>query len=80
MMMKLFICNDDNTVDHVVSVLQQYMGLSYLHCVSIATIVHNTGLCLIKESNKSDIINELFEILTKQELTVRIEDKDSEGE
>jgi len=40
---------------------------------SIADIVHNTGKCLVKESDDEDFIRGIYEMLVKEGLNLRIE-------
>ena len=50
--MKLFILNDNvNSFEHVIRCIQRYLNYPYMQAASIASIVHNSGRCLVKESN-----------------------------
>ena len=53
--MKLFILNDDvNSFEHVIRCIQRYLNYPYMQACSISDIIHNTGKCLIKESDDED--------------------------
>jgi len=72
--MKLFILNDDvNSFDHVIRCIQKYLNYPYMQGCSIADIVHNTGKCLIKESDDEELIKGIYEMLVKEGLHLRIE-------
>ena len=72
--MKLFILNDDvNSFDHVVRCIQRYLNYPYMQGCSIADIVHNTGKCLVKESDDEVMIKGIYKALIKEGLHLRIE-------
>ncbi len=72
--MKLFILNDDvNSFDHVVRCIQRYLNYPYMQGCSIADIVHNTGKCLVKESDDEAMIKGIYKALVKEGLHLRIE-------
>lgn len=72
--MKLYILNDDvNSFEHVVHVIQKYLNYPYMQGVSIAHIVHDSGKCLVKESDNEQLIKEIYEGMVKQGLNLRIE-------
>ena len=72
--MKLFILNDDvNSFEHVTKVIQKYLNYPYMQGCSIASIVHNSGQCLVKESNDEVLIKGIYKALVKEGLRLRIE-------
>jgi len=72
--MKLFILNDDvNSFEHVVRCIQRYLNYPYMQGCSIADIVHNTGQCLVKESDDEVLIKGIYRALVKEGLHLRIE-------
>ena len=72
--MKLFILNDDvNSFDHVVRCIQRYLNYPYMQGCSITDIVHNTGKCLVKESDDEPMIKGIYKALIKEGLHLRIE-------
>ena len=72
--MKLFILNDDvNSFEHVVRCIQRYLNYPYMQGCSIASIVHTSGKCLVKESNDEIMIKGIYRALVKEGLHLRIE-------
>lgn len=72
--MKLFILNDDvNSFDHVVRCIQRYLNYPYMQGLSIADLIHNTGKCLVKESDDEALIKGIYKALVKEGLRLRIE-------
>jgi ATP-dependent Clp protease adapter protein ClpS len=75
--MKLFILNDNiNSFDNVILSLKKNLNYPYSQCVSIATIVHYAGKCVIKSGdsdNDVNVIQTVFKMLSKDGLTVKIE-------
>ena len=72
--MKLFILNDDvNSFEHVVRCIQRYLNYPYMQGCSIASIVHNSGQCLVKESDDTTMIKGIYKALIKEGLHLRIE-------
>ena len=72
--MKLFILNDNvNSFDHVTKVIQKYLNYPYMQGCSIASIVHNSGRCLVKESDDIDLIKQLYKDMLKEGLYLKIE-------
>tara|TARA_B100001093_G_scaffold238950_1_gene228911 strand:- start:228 stop:449 length:222 start_codon:yes stop_codon:yes gene_type:complete len=72
--MKLFILNDDvNSFEHVIRCIQRYLNYPYMQACSISDIIHNTGKCLIKESDDEDLIKGLYKELVSEGLHLRIE-------
>jgi len=72
--MKLFILNDDvNSFEHVVRCIQRYLNYPYMQGCSIASIVHNSGQCLVKESEDDAMIKGIYRALIKEGLRLRIE-------
>jgi ATP-dependent Clp protease adaptor protein ClpS len=72
--MKLFILNDNvNSFEHVINCVQRYLNYPYMQGLSIAHIVHDTGKCLVKESDDEMMIKEIYESLVKEGLNLRIE-------
>jgi len=72
--MKLFILNDDvNSVEHVVRCIQRYLNYPYMQGESIASIVHNSGECLVKESEDELLVKGIYKSLVKEGLNLRIE-------
>ena len=71
--MKLFILDDDvNTFEHVIDVIQRYLNYPYTQALSIANIVHNTGQCVVKESDE-EIILYLLENMRGKGLNLKTE-------
>ena len=72
--MKLFILNDDvNSFEHVTKVIQKYLNYPYMQGCSIASIVHNSGKCLVKESDDEEFIKQLYKDMIDEGLHLRIE-------
>ena len=72
--MKLYILNDDvNSVDNVIRIVQQYLNYPYLQSASIASIVHNSGQCEVKDYDDEDLIKEVYRNMVKEGLHLRIE-------
>jgi ATP-dependent Clp protease adaptor protein ClpS len=72
--MKLYILNDNvNSFGHVITCIQKYLNYPYMQSVSIAHIVHDTGKCLIKESDDNVLVEDVYENLAKEGLNLRIE-------
>lgn len=72
--MKLYILNDDvNSFEHVIQTIQRYLNYPYLQATSIAYIVHHSGKCEVKESDDVELIDELYRIMVKQGLNLKIE-------
>ena len=75
--MKLFILNDNvNSFEHVIRCIQRYLNYPYMQAASIASIVHNSGRCLVNESNDELMIKGLYEVFVKEGLKLRIESSD----
>ena len=75
--MKLFILNDNvNSFEHVIRCIQRYLNYPYMQAASIASIVHNSGRCLVMQSNDELMIKGLYEVLVKEGLKLRIESSD----
>jgi ATP-dependent Clp protease adapter protein ClpS len=75
--MKLFIVNDNkNTFDAVIGSIKRNLNYPYSQCVSIATIVHYSGECLVASSSSEDygMIETVFNSMVRDGLTVKIED------
>jgi ATP-dependent Clp protease adapter protein ClpS len=74
--MKLYIYNDNkNTFDTVINSLKRNLNYPYSQCVSIATIIHYSGKCLIKSGSNSDedMIQSIFTTFANDGLTVKME-------
>jgi len=72
--MKLFIVNDnENSFEHVVRCIQKYLNYPYMQGCSIADLVHNTGQCLVKESEDEIMLRGIYKALVKEGLHLRIE-------
>ena len=72
--MKLYILNDDvNSFDNVIRIVQQYLNYPYLQSASIASIVHNSGQCEVKDSDDEHLIKEVYRNMVKEGLHLRIE-------
>tara|TARA_B100001057_G_scaffold449169_1_gene490129 strand:- start:1498 stop:1728 length:231 start_codon:yes stop_codon:yes gene_type:complete len=72
--MKLFILNDDiNSFEHVIRCIQRYLNYPYMQGASIASIVHNSGKCLVKESDDEVLITGLYKSMIQEGLKLRIE-------
>jgi ATP-dependent Clp protease adapter protein ClpS len=72
--MKLFILNDDvNSFEHVTKVIQKYLNYPYMQGCSIASIVHNSGQCLVKESDDEELVRELYKGMVSEGLHLKIE-------
>tara|TARA_R110002153_G_C13065209_1_gene472629 strand:+ start:130 stop:351 length:222 start_codon:yes stop_codon:yes gene_type:complete len=72
--MKLFILNDDvNSFEHVVRCIQRYLNYPYMQGLSIADLIHNTGKCVVKESDDEVLIKGIYKVLVKEGLHLRIE-------
>ena len=72
--MKLYILNDDvNSFDNVIRIVQQYLNYPYLQSASIASIVHNSGQCEVKDSDDEDLVKEIYTSMVKEGLHLRIE-------
>lgn len=72
--MKLFILNDNvNTFDGVIESIQMCLNYPYMQGASIAHIVHDVGECLVKESDDSELMAELYECLVKSGINAKLE-------
>tara|TARA_B110000305_G_C18876406_1_gene375507 strand:+ start:167 stop:388 length:222 start_codon:yes stop_codon:yes gene_type:complete len=72
--MKLFILNDNsNSFEHVVRCIQRYLNYPYMQGESIASIVHHSGECCVKESEDELLVNGIYKALVKEGLNLRIE-------
>lgn len=72
--MKLFILNDNvNTFDNVINSIQMYLNYPYMQGLSIAHIVNDVGECLVKESDDTELIEEIYEGLVSSGLNVKLE-------
>lgn len=72
--MKLYILNDNiNSFEHVIQTIQRYLNYPYLQATSIAYIIHHSGQCEVKESDDEELIDELYRMLVKQGLNLKIE-------
>jgi len=72
--MKLFILNDNtNSFEHVIRTVQRYLNYPYMQGASIASIVHNSGECLVKESDDEVLITGLYKGMILDGLRLRIE-------
>tara|TARA_Y100000287_G_C14212231_1_gene351524 strand:- start:496 stop:642 length:147 start_codon:yes stop_codon:yes gene_type:complete len=47
-----------------------------MQAASIASIVHNSGRCLVKESDDELMIKGIYEVMVKEGLKLRIESSD----
>ena len=75
--MRLFILNDNvNTFEHVTMVIQKYLNYPHLQAGSIANIVHNNGVCEVKDSDDEVLITEIYKSMVKEGLSMRIEGGD----
>lgn len=55
---RLVVYNDSvNTFDHVVTLLQNICGHTYLQAYQCAVIIHNTGSCTVKEKQQVDVLS-----------------------
>ena len=72
--MKLFILNDDvNSFEHVTRCVQKYLNYPYMQAASIVSIVHNSGKCLVKESDDEHLIKNLYKELVNEGLHLKVE-------
>jgi ATP-dependent Clp protease adapter protein ClpS len=72
--MKLFIVNDDvNSFEHVTKCIQKYLNYPYMQATSIASIIHNSGQCCVKESDDDVFIKGIYMEMLSEGLHLKIE-------
>jgi ATP-dependent Clp protease adaptor protein ClpS len=71
---QLVLLNDDvNSFDDVIDSLMEVLGHNIFQAEQCATIIHNSGRCVIKSGTKTEL-DFYKKLLTKQELNITIEE------
>jgi len=75
--MKLIMLNDDiHSFEEVIYLLGSYLTYPKSQLISIVSLVDNVGWCSVMESENTASISDAMSYLTKQGLSLKIEDSD----